>query len=332
MTRIRLGIVGPGGVFWKHHFPQWCRLQDEFEIAAVLAPRRPTHQALADIWWTNDARDFFQSGCFDAVDICSPVHAHRAHILQALAHNKWVIVEKPVVGSRGDLQALRDLSPEAQGRIFVAENFRYMPSLQALYQRVQYDAHDALFVQLHNLRLLARDHPHCQTGWRRNPVHEGGMLLDGGVHLISVLRWFFPTAGVVACETWKTNPCLGGPDAAMGMFAAKPAVRGVFKIGYGLMDDDPVIITVHSPHAVYRCSKQSLHIVSRDGEERIPFREDGDFHAECDAFRSLIRDGVTPSYSVAEALADVEYTLATFAQAGGGLSADTHSGSRVENI
>jgi predicted dehydrogenase len=138
---------------------------------------------------TNDSLTAVLRKDVDAVLICTPNHLLAPIALEALKHGKHILVEKPA-GIR--LEEVEELSLTAQAanlKVRVGFNHRYHPAF--LKAREIFDS--GILGPLMHIR--ARYGHGGRTGydreWRANPaLSGGGELIDQGVHLIDLSRWF----------------------------------------------------------------------------------------------------------------------------------------------
>ena len=113
----------------------------------------------------------------------TPIAAH------ALAAGKHVLVEKPAARTVAEIDALI-AAAEAAGRLCrVGFNHRYHPALRKAREIVDSGALGPLmFVRG---RYGHGGRPGYDREWRADPVRAGGgELIDQGVHLIDLARWF----------------------------------------------------------------------------------------------------------------------------------------------
>lgn len=107
----------------------------------------------------------------------------------ALEAGKHVLVEKPAGRSVAEVDSLIDAAEEHRRLVRVGFNHRYHPALQKARQLVDEGAvGDLMFVRGrygHGGRIG------YEKEWRANPaLAGGGELIDQGVHLIDLSRWF----------------------------------------------------------------------------------------------------------------------------------------------
>jgi predicted dehydrogenase len=107
----------------------------------------------------------------------------------ALDAGKHVLVEKPAARNLGELRPLIETARRGNLRVRVGFNHRYHPALQKAREMVDSGAIGPLmFVRG---RYGHGGRPGYETEWRANPaLSGGGELIDQGVHLIDLARWF----------------------------------------------------------------------------------------------------------------------------------------------
>lgn len=109
--------------------------------------------------------------------------------LEAVRAGKHVLVEKPAARSAKEILPILDAIKEAEVFVKVGFNHRYHPGLQKA--RQIYDSGD-----LGKLMFIRGRYGHggrlgYEQEWRAIPeISGGGELLDQGVHLIDLARWF----------------------------------------------------------------------------------------------------------------------------------------------
>jgi len=124
----------------------------------------------------------------------------------ALRAGKHVLVEKPGGRTREDVEGLMAAAAEAGRFVRVGFNHRYHPALRQARALVDAGA-------IGRLMMLRGRYGHggrlgYEREWRADPARAGGgELIDQGVHLIDLARWFlgeFPTVdGFAATYFWR---------------------------------------------------------------------------------------------------------------------------------
>jgi predicted dehydrogenase len=151
--------------------------------AAALADKLPGAQTVAD--W----RTLLNRADVDAVIVATTHNALAEITLEAVRHGKHVLVEKPAARHAAELDPVI-AAQRAQGTaVRVGFNHRFHPALRRARAIVETGGiGDVLYLRGrygHGGRLG------YEKEWRADPVLSGGgELIDQGVHLIDLSRWF----------------------------------------------------------------------------------------------------------------------------------------------
>jgi predicted dehydrogenase len=151
--------------------------------AAKLAEQYPGAQAAAD--W----HDAINNPDVDIVIAAATNNALAEITLTAVQAGKHVLVEKPAARFSSELDEPIEAAFKAGVHVRVGFNHRYHPALQKTRQLIdQGETGELMFIRGrygHGGRLG------YEKEWRADPrLSGGGELLDQGVHLIDLSRWF----------------------------------------------------------------------------------------------------------------------------------------------
>jgi predicted dehydrogenase len=153
-----------------------------------------------------DYRDAVADPAVEAVIVCT-LNATLAEIAAAaIGAGKHVLVEKPGAIRVAQAEELIALAARHDVRVRVGFNHRYHPAFQKARELFEADA-------LGELMFVRARYGHggrvgYDREWRADPLQSGGgELMDQGVHLIDLARWFlgdFPTVeGHAATYFWN---------------------------------------------------------------------------------------------------------------------------------
>ena len=130
--------------------------------------------------------------------------------LAAVEARKHVLVEKPAARNAAELEPVVELAGRNRVICKAGFNYRFHPAIHRAHELLQGGEIGRL------LHLITR-HGHggrlgLEKEWRADPqIAGGGQLLDQGVHLLDLCRWFAgaeftSVQAVVATEFWKIAP------------------------------------------------------------------------------------------------------------------------------
>jgi predicted dehydrogenase len=185
---MNLGIIGCGVIGQRRaRHLAGARLvhcaDAESQRASLLASATP------GCTFGNDWREVLNRGDIDAVIVCTPPDLQAAIVRAAVNAGKHVLVEKPSARNLGELDGLAQLASQHGVRVRVGFNHRYHRAFQHARRLVDAGAMGPLlFVRA---RYGHGGRPGYESEWRAQPQRSGGgELIDQGVHLIDLARWF----------------------------------------------------------------------------------------------------------------------------------------------
>ena len=146
------------------------------EQAALLAGAEAfsNHQAL------------LSAGLADALIIASPNHTHHDLLIDAMATDLPVMVEKPLCSTVKDASAIAKLAASRAAAVWVAMEYRYMPAIARLIEEVEAG-------RIGKLRMLSiREHrfPFLEKvgNWNRFSRWSGGTLVEKCCHFFDLMH------------------------------------------------------------------------------------------------------------------------------------------------
>jgi predicted dehydrogenase len=204
---VNVAIIGCGSVGYKRAAAlTGCRLMACADVvgerAEALARKIPPAQAV------NDWRAIVERHDVEIV-IVSTTHDVLAEItLAALSAGKHVLVEKPAARSAAELDPVIEAAKRARTLVRVGFNHRYHPALRKARELVEAGT-------LGELMYMRGRYGHggrlgYEREWRADPDRAGGgELIDQGVHLIDLSRWFLGdfvgVQGLAHTYYWDTS-------------------------------------------------------------------------------------------------------------------------------
>ena len=206
---MKIGIVGCGLIGSRRaRVAQACG--DEVLLVSDIrgAQAQGLGKALGGAW-TEDWREVVRHPEIDAVIVATFNSALLPVTLAALRQGKNVLCEKPLGRNGGEAWEMVQAARQNHRILKVGFNHRHHPALWQAQQMAQ----SGKIGPLLSIR-AAYGHggrPGYDQEWRGNPeLAGGGELLDQGVHLIDLCRWFLgdfmQVSGMLGTWFWKVAP------------------------------------------------------------------------------------------------------------------------------
>ena len=100
--KLRIGIIGCGGIANGKHMPNLKKLDDKLELVAFCDIVLERAEAAAKKFGTEDAKvyedykELLKDETIDVVHVCTPNRSHSFITIDALEAGKHVMCEKPM--------------------------------------------------------------------------------------------------------------------------------------------------------------------------------------------------------------------------------------------
>ena len=310
---IRLGIIGTGLAVKKLHWPAMIRMADRFVVAAFANRTRATAEefaALAGLPMDNYVSDYhalLRRDDIEAVLVCVPIPQLLSITQDCLAAGKHVLCEKPLGRNAREAEHMVLAAARHNRVLKVGFNHRHHPALQQAHNL----AASGKIGSLMSIR-AAYGHggrPGYDQEWRGNPeLAGGGELLDQGVHIVDLCRWFLgdftQVTGMLGTWFWQVAPLEDNGFALLRTAAGQIATihtswtqwKNLFRLEIFGRDGYLVIQGLGGSYGMER-----LTLGIRRPESGPPVEETWDFPgpdiswaAEWQEFTAAIREGRQP--------------------------------------
>jgi predicted dehydrogenase len=187
MNKLRIGIIGVGGIATGRHIPAFQQLQDTCTITAVSDVHAERAKEVADTYGIPHVFDNYQDlfAEVDAVCICTPNKFHAEITIAAMEAGVHVLCEKPMALSSAECEAMIAASEKANKVLAIAYHYRFMKEVQAA-KKMMEEVGEPLVVRVKAMR--RRKVP----GWgvfTNKELQGGGSLIDYGCHLLDTALW-----------------------------------------------------------------------------------------------------------------------------------------------
>jgi predicted dehydrogenase len=196
---VRVAIVGFGFTAEKGHVPAY-RSRNDIRLTAVVDPvtarRAAALRQYSDIRVYETFGDLLEeySDEIDIIDICLPNALHVENVKQALAADKHVLCEKPLVLNKAEYKELVQIATERKRILYPCHNYKFAPSIvHAAYLINSGEIGQPLFASFNIFGAgFQRGVPQWKPDWRKDKaLAGGGIMIDHGLDAISVAQTLF---------------------------------------------------------------------------------------------------------------------------------------------
>jgi predicted dehydrogenase len=249
----------------------------------------------------------------DALVVCTPHHLHEAHARLAAEHGKAILLEKPIARTLGEADAIISTAGAAGVVLMVAENVHFSPGFVATRAYLR----DGAIGAVRQIVVAARGYRQ-PSGWRRRREEMGGgLLIDGGIHYLHLLRdWAGPVDQVVAVAPPNTFPESEGEDTvflllrfrsgAVGAFVNSVAAPALRRTQWAWVTGTEGSLGVdHRGRALWLRSPRGSRV-------RAFVRDRRGLVAQLAEFVGAVREGRAPALTPESAKADLALVLAAY--------------------
>ena len=238
MKKIKVGVIGAGGIAQAAHLPSYQNVPG-VEIVAVADVRRDAAHAAAQKFGIPRVFTSYEKLLaleeIEAVSVCTPNAFHKGPTLAALEAGKHVLVEKPMATNAREAAAMIAAAKKAKRILMVALNLRFASATQALKRAIAGGALGDIYYA-EAIATRRRGIP----GWgafTSKRASGGGALIDIGVHVLDLTLYLmgFPRPVSVSGAAYAKLGRRKHNAKTAGYGSWDPATFDVDDFGLGLV-------------------------------------------------------------------------------------------------
>ncbi|GIO23843.1 Gfo/Idh/MocA family protein [Oceanobacillus sp. J11TS1] len=205
MERLKMGLIGVGGIAENRHIPAYQAWSEHVEITAlqdvnlVRAKEVAEKYAIPNVF--EDYLELFKH--VDAVTICTPNKFHEAIAVAALNQGVHVLCEKPMAMNADEGRRMIEAAEKNNRILMIGYHYRFMEAV-ALAKKSMEEVGNPIVTRVQALR--QRKVP----GWGvfiNKQLQGGGSLIDWGCHLLDASLWLVSPSKPVEVNA-QTYQCL----------------------------------------------------------------------------------------------------------------------------
>lgn len=203
-SKIKVGIIGCGGIAFKKHMPTLKKQVDVEMIAFcdVVSERAEkaanTFGAEGALCYT-DYRDLLADPTIDAVHICTPNRSHSAITVDALYAGKHVMCEKPMAANAEEAKMMVDAAKKT-GKVLTI-GYQSRQRSDSLYMKEEAEKGTFGDIYYAEATALRRRGVPMWGVFLDEQEQGGGCLIDIGTHALDLTLWIM--------NNYKPKYCVG---------------------------------------------------------------------------------------------------------------------------
>ena len=193
MKKLKVGIIGCGGIANSKHMPALTSQKDKCEMVAFCDIIRERAEKAAAQYGAEGAKvyedyhDLLADPEIDVVHVLTPNVAHCPITVAAFEAGKHVMCEKPMAATTEDAQLMIDTWKKSGKKFTIGYQSRFRKDTQTLFKACRSgDLGDIYFAKAHAIRRRA------VPTWGVFPDKSkqgGGPLIDIGTHALDITLW-----------------------------------------------------------------------------------------------------------------------------------------------
>lgn len=193
MRKVKVGIIGCGGIANQKHFPALKANADLNEIVAFCdiqierAEKAAKEFGVPGAQVTADYRELLANPEVEVVHVCTPNVAHSAITIDAFGAGKNVYCEKPMSHSPAEAEKMVEAWKQSGKKFTVGYQNRFRPEVQNLHAACEKgDLGEIYYGKAHAVR--RRGVPTWGV-FMDKAQQGGGPLIDIGTHALDITLW-----------------------------------------------------------------------------------------------------------------------------------------------
>lgn len=193
MEKLRVGLIGCGGIANNKHIPALKQLSELCEIVAFCDIVKERAEKAAVTYGAKNTRictdyhELLDDRSIDVVHVLTPNVAHAPITVDAFEAGKHVMCEKPMAHTSADAQKMLDAWKKSGKKFTIGYQNRFRPEVQMLQKSCRKgELGEIYYAKAHAVRRRA------VPTWGVFPnkaLQGGGPLIDIGTHALDITLW-----------------------------------------------------------------------------------------------------------------------------------------------
>ncbi|MBR4881289.1 MAG: Gfo/Idh/MocA family oxidoreductase [Clostridia bacterium] len=204
MDKVRIGIIGCGGIANGKHMPSLkkvaeCEMVAFCDIVVEKAEKAAKEYGVEGAKVYADYKELLADETIDVVHVCTPNRSHSFITVDALEAGKHVMCEKPMAINTAEAQKMLDAAKRTGKKLTIGYQNRHRPDSLFMKQ----EAVDGTFGDIYYAKATAIRRRAVPTWgvFLKEEEQGGGPLIDIGTHALDLTLWMM--------DNYKPKYCVG---------------------------------------------------------------------------------------------------------------------------
>lgn len=212
MNKLRMGIIGTGGIARGRHIPAYQKISHLVSLDAVCDVNIEAAKSTAEEFGIekvfSDYRELFKE--VEAVTICTPNKFHAEITVAALEAGVHVLCEKPMAMNAEESAVMIDAAKKSGKVLSIGFHYRFTKDAQAAKKvMLENEIGTPIVARAHALR--RRKVPSWGV-FTNKELQGGGSLIDWGCHFLDLSLWLMGNPKAVEVVGQSYNHLSRMPD------------------------------------------------------------------------------------------------------------------------
>lgn len=189
MATVRYGIIG-SGMMGQEHIRN-IQLLDDVVVSAIADPNEDMRSAAHELAGSEchtfeDYQDLLATDLCDVYVVAAPNHDHFKILKDLIPLSQPVLIEKPLCTTVADAQEIVKLAEGRKAPIWVAMEYRYMPSISRLIEEIgkgRVGKSRMISIREHRFPFLPK-----VNDWNRFSENTGGTMVEKCCHFFDLMQ------------------------------------------------------------------------------------------------------------------------------------------------
>lgn len=204
MEKVKIGVIGLGGVAQLVHLPNFAKIPNA-DLTAVAEVNRNRLLTISDKFNVKQRysshSDMLEKSDVEAVIIATPTSTHKDIAIDCLNAGKDVLIEKPMARTYQEAKQIVDAAKKNKRILMVGMNLRYRPDTMLLRSFINSnEIGEPFYVKCGWIRKQSSS----EKWFTKKEESGGGVIIDLGIHIMDLALWLldYPEISSVSAQNF----------------------------------------------------------------------------------------------------------------------------------